>query len=63
MNNTNFKKNNKKPLLDNIFYVKEKRVNCDGGEDFGHPLVYLNLGKNNKVVCPYCSKFYVFRKK
>ena len=63
MNNTNLKKNNEKALLGNVLYVKEKKVSCDGGKDFGHPLVYLNLVKDGKVVCPYCSKVYVFRKK
>ena len=42
--------------------VREKVVWCDGGEDYGHPLVYLNLTKNGKHVCPYCSKTFIFRK-
>ena len=62
MNNTNLKNKNTKTLLNNIIYVKEKRIGCDGGDDFGHPLVYLNLGNKGKVVCPYCSKVYVFKK-
>lgn len=33
---------------------------CDGGgEALGHPAVYLNLGKEGKVICPYCSKCFV----
>ena len=42
--------------------VKEKIIGCDGGEDFGHPLVYLNLSKNGKQVCPYCSRLYILKK-
>ncbi|MBY0500520.1 MAG: zinc-finger domain-containing protein [Alphaproteobacteria bacterium] len=33
---------------------------CDGGGGpLGHPVVYLNLGKEGKVICPYCSKCFV----
>ena len=39
MNNTNLKNKNTKTLLNNFIYVKEKRVGCDGGDDFGHHLV------------------------
>lgn len=35
-------------------------VKCDGGAGpLGHPVIYLNLGKKGKVICPYCSKVYV----
>ena len=37
-----------------------KVVKCDGGgEPLGHPVVYLNLGKEGQVICPYCSKCYI----
>ena len=44
------------------FRVKDKIIGCDGGEDYGHPLVYLNLTKDGKKVCPYCSKIYILKK-
>ena len=31
-------------------------VACDGGGDFGHPRVYLNMGENGEVECPYCDR-------
>mgnify|MGYP000258119303 CR=1 FL=1 len=32
-------------------------VRCDGGEGLlGHPAVFLNLGTEEKVLCPYCRK-------
>ena len=31
------------------FWVKDKIVACDGGEDYGHPLIYLNIAKSGKV--------------
>ena len=43
--------------------VNSKKVSCDGGTDFGHPLVYLNIGNDSEVICPYCSKKFIFRRK
>jgi uncharacterized Zn-finger protein len=35
-------------------------VKCDGGgEPLGHPAVYLNLGKEGEIICPYCSKCFL----
>ena len=43
--------------------VKEVRISCDGGKgSLGHPKVYLDVGKNGYVVCPYCSKKFVLEK-
>lgn len=40
--------------------TKETVIKCDGGAgSLGHPVIYLNLGKEGKVVCPYCSKCFV----
>jgi uncharacterized Zn-finger protein len=42
-----------------IIHVDSKKVSCDGGKGVSkHPLVYLNMGKENFVVCPYCSKYF-----
>ena len=42
-----------------VLYVNSKKVSCDGGvESSKHPLVYLNMGLNDFVVCPYCSKYF-----
>ncbi len=39
-------------------------VVCDGdGETDGHPRVYLNMGENNEIVCPYCSRKFVLKLK
>lgn len=48
-------------------YVNSKKVSCQGERDvfksgLGHPAVYLDMGKNDFVVCPYCSKFFTIRK-
>jgi len=40
--------------------VTEHRVACDGGKGpLGHPRVYLNLGEEGRVQCPYCGRLYL----
>jgi len=42
--------------------VDTDRVACDGGGGpLGHPKVYLNLGAEERVECPYCSRVFVLR--
>lgn len=44
--------------------IDKEAVACDGGKGgLGHPMVYLDLHKNGEVICPYCSRRYVLRKK
>lgn len=48
--------------------VEASVVACDGtspqsqGEvnRLGHPIVYLNMGEEGQVTCPYCSRHFVF---
>ena len=43
-----------------IIYVDTRIVACNGGGGaLGHPRVYLNLGPNHRVECPYCSRLYI----
>ena len=38
------------------------RVACDGsGGALGHPRVYLEMGDENFVECPYCDRRFVLR--
>ncbi len=47
-----------------IIETDSKTVACDGGGGpLGHPRVYLNLGDDGKIECPYCSRLYVLRGK
>ena len=41
--------------------VEETVVACDGGGELGHPKVYLNLGADEAVDCPYCDRRFVLR--
>jgi uncharacterized Zn-finger protein len=37
-------------------------VACNGGGGpLGHPRVYLNLGPDHRIECPYCSRLFVLR--
>ncbi len=40
--------------------VESRSVSCDGGiGSSGHPNVYLKIGNENKVICPYCSRVFI----
>ena len=42
--------------------VSVTRVACDGGEGaLGHPRVWLSIGEQGWVECPYCDKKYVLK--
>ena len=50
-----------KELENPIEYVNIKKVSCDGGnDDLGHPKIYLDMGIKNEIMCPYCSKVYIY---
>jgi uncharacterized Zn-finger protein len=37
--------------------VDKTTVACDGGGGaLGHPNVYLKIGDEGEIVCPYCSR-------
>ncbi len=38
--------------------VEQSSVSCDGGGPLGHPKVYLEIGGEGEIVCPYCSRTY-----
>ncbi len=45
---------------DKIF-IGVKRLNCMGARaPFDHPHVYLDMGADNQIVCPYCSTLFVY---
>ena len=40
-----------------IIKVQTAVVGCDGGGGpLGHPLVYLRIGREGSIDCPYCSR-------
>lgn len=45
---------------DKIF-VAVKELNCMGARaPFDHPHVYLDMGAETQILCPYCSTLYVY---
>ncbi|MCE3255268.1 MAG: Zinc-finger domain [Rickettsiaceae bacterium] len=51
-----------------VVVVDSKKVSCSGGvtqksaDTSTHPLVYLNMGEKDFVVCPYCEKYFTTKK-
>jgi uncharacterized Zn-finger protein len=44
-----------------IIHVAKKRIACDGGDGaLGHPRVFLEMGEEDRVECPYCDRLYVY---
>ena len=42
--------------------VETRVVACDGGNAaLGHPRVYLNMGDDAFVECPYCDRRFVLK--
>lgn len=42
--------------------VEATRISCDGGGGaLGHPLVWLSIGPEGAVECPYCDKKFVLK--
>jgi uncharacterized Zn-finger protein len=45
-----------------IIEVDSTRVACDGGGGaLGHPKVFLEMGDESFVECPYCDRRFVLR--
>ena len=40
-------------------FINGSRVACNGGGGpLGHPKVWLTLGSDGQVTCPYCSRHF-----
>jgi len=45
-----------------VVETENTRVACDGGGGaLGHPRVFLEMGDENFVECPYCDKRFVLK--
>ena len=45
-----------------IIEVETSRVSCDGiGGALGHPRVFLEMGDETSVECPYCDRRFVLK--
>jgi len=44
--------------------IGAKEFKCVGAlPPFDHPHVYLDMGTDNDIVCPYCSTHYIYNSK
>ena len=44
---------------DDVVLVNKRRVKCDGGGGaLGHPLVWLDMGDDDYVICKYCDRVF-----
>ena len=43
-----------------VIITNQLRVACNGGGGpLGHPQIFLTLGNDGRVVCPYCSREFI----
>ena len=43
-----------------VILTNQSRVACNGGGGtLGHPQIFLTLGNDGRVTCPYCSREFV----
>ncbi len=41
-------------------FIGVKEFKCMGARDpFDHPHVYLDMGQDGQILCPYCSTLYI----
>lgn len=49
---------------DSKIEVGAREFKCMGAlPPFDHPHVFLDMGSENEIICPYCSTHYVFNAK
>lgn len=45
-----------------VVHIGAKKFQCVGARPpFDHPHVFLDMGEDNEIVCPYCSTLYKYR--
>jgi uncharacterized Zn-finger protein len=45
-----------------IVHLGAKKLMCVGAKPpFDHPHVYLDMGSDSEIICPYCSTLYRYR--
>ena len=42
-------------------FVGVKEFNCMGARaPFDHPHIYLDMGQDSQILCPYCSTLFIY---
>lgn len=50
------------PTEEDTYFASTAQVACEGDTDLPHPRVFLELDDNERVVCPYCSRKFIYKK-
>jgi uncharacterized Zn-finger protein len=46
-----------------VIHIGAREFMCIGASaPFDHPHVYLDMGSDDEIICPYCSTLYRYRK-
>ena len=49
-------------LSQDIELTTKHKVNCNGGGGaLGHPLVFMEMGADDEVVCGYCGRRFILK--
>ncbi len=49
--------------FNDIIFVNSKKISCSGSDEASmHPLIYLQLNKQESVICPYCNRAFAVQK-
>jgi uncharacterized Zn-finger protein len=47
-----------------VIHVGVKEFNCMGARaPFDHPHIYLDMGSDDEIICPYCSTLFKYDSK
>ncbi len=45
-----------------VIQIGSREFKCVGAEPpFDHPHIYLDMGHDEEIICPYCSTLYKYR--
>ncbi len=45
-----------------VIHIGVKEFQCVGATPpYDHPHIFLDMGQDNEVICPYCSTLYKYR--
>jgi uncharacterized Zn-finger protein len=51
------------PIATDTIIIEQPTVSCDGGNGaLGHPRVFLHVGPEGSIDCPYCGRHFVLDK-
>lgn len=48
------------PEFADTFFTDQEIVACTGS-DLGHPRVFLEMADNKEIICPYCSRRFIYK--